>query len=284
MRHQSWPEDRNHTFSQEEAMFISANGIKTHYELSGKKDGPVVMLSHSLASSLKMWEPQMETLRSHYRVLRYDTRGHGQTETTPAPYTLELLEKDALGLLDQLGIEQVHWIGLSLGGMIGQAIALDHPRRLQGLALCNTTSIIPPEAQPIWDERIEGVRTIGMTSQREATMERWFTPSFLKTNPPILNLIQEEFLATPPEGYIGCASAIRRLNYLNRLQEISLPTLILAGDDDQATPVSASRAMHERIRNSTLVVFPSTRHLSNVEQAEAFNRHLLEFLRSVVKI
>ncbi len=262
-------------------MFVTANGIRIHYELSGRKDGPVVILSHSLASSLKMWEPQMGMLESLFRVLRYDTRGHGKSETTPAPYTLELLGEDAIGLLDQLGMDQVHWVGLSMGGMIGQSIALNHPHRLRSLALCDTAAIIPAEAQPIWNERIEGVRNIGMESQFETAMERWFTPSFLGLNPPILTLIKEEFSATPAEGYIGCAGAIRRLNYLSRLSEINLPTFIIVGEDDPATPVSASEAIHERIRNSKLVILPSTRHLSNVEQAEAFNTHLLKFLKEV---
>ncbi len=264
-------------------MRIKVKGMDIHYEISGRQDRSVVMLSHSLASSLKMWEPQIEMLRLHFRVLRYDTRGHGQSQTTSPPYTLELLAEDAIGLLDALSIEQVHWVGLSMGGMIGQAIALNFPQRLLSLSLCDTSSIVPPEMQPVWEERIEGVRTIGMTSQFEATMERWFTPSYLQSHSPMLSLIKEEFLATPAEGYIGCASAIRQLNYLNRLSKINLPTLIMVGEDDPATPVSASQAIHERIKNSKLIVLPSTRHLSNIEQAEAFNRHLLEFLRSVVK-
>jgi len=262
-------------------MLIMANGIKINYEISGKKDGPVVILSHSLASSLKMWEPQMEMLRSHFRVLRYDTRGHGQSQTTQAPYTLELLGEDAIGLLDTLGIEKVHWVGLSMGGMIGQSIALNHPHLLLSLSLCDTGAVVPTEMQPIWDERIEGVQKIGMKSQLETTMERWFTPSYLQLNSPMFTLIKEEFLATPPGGYIGCASGIRRLNYLERLHKINLPTLIIVGEDDPATPVSGSEAIHERIRNSKLVILPSARHLSNVEQAEAFNRHLLGFLKSV---
>jgi len=262
-------------------MYIKANGIRIHYELSGRKDGPVVMLSHSLASSLKMWEPQMGMLESHFRVLRYDTRGHGKSETTPAPYTLEILGEDALGLLDELGMDRVHWVGLSMGGMIGQSIALNHPKRLKSLALCDTASIIPPEAQPIWDERIEGVRRKGMESQLEATMERWFTPSFFNLNPPMLTLIKEEFLATPAEGYIGCAGAIRRLNYLERLGDINLPTFIMVGEDDPATPVSASRAIHKHIKNSKLVILPFTRHLSNVEQPRVFNENLVEFLMNV---
>lgn len=261
-------------------MRIKVNQIEIHYELSGQESRPVVMLSHSLASSLKMWEPQMDVLGSHFRVLRYDTRGHGKSEVTPAPYTLELLGEDAIGLLNQLGIEHVHWVGLSMGGMIGQAVALYYPQRLLSLTLCDTSSVVPAEMQPIWEERIEAVRTSGMSSQFEATLERWFTPSYRSLNPPMLKVIEEEILATPPEGYIGCAYAIRRLNYLDRLREISLPTLILVGEEDPATPVSASQAIHEQIQNSTLVILPRCRHLSNVEQAEAFNTHLLAFLKT----
>lgn len=261
-------------------MRMKVNRMEIHYELSGEESRPVVMLSHSLASSLKMWEPQMDVLRSHFRVLRYDTRGHGKSEVTPAPYTLELLAEDVMGLINQLGIDRVHWVGLSMGGMIGQAVALHYPQRLRSLTLCDTSAVIPAEMQPIWEERIEAVRTRGMSSQFEATMDRWFTPSYRSLNPPMLKVIEEEFLATPPEGYIGCASAIRRLNYLNRLGEIHLPTLILVGEDDPATPVSASQAIHGQIQNSTLVILPHCRHLSNVEQAEAFNTHLLAFLKT----
>jgi 3-oxoadipate enol-lactonase len=168
-----------------------------------------------------------------------------------------------------------------MGGMIGQSIALNYPYRLLSLSLCDTAGIIPAEAQPIWEERIEGVRKGGMSCQLEATMERWFTPSFLSLNPPMLTLIKEELLATPPEGYIGCAMAIRRLNYLDRFNEITLPTLIMVGEDDPATPVSASEAIHERIRDSKLVILRSARHLSNVEQPGVFNENLTEFLMKV---
>ncbi len=259
---------------------MKVNQIEVHYELSGRERRPTVMLSHSLASSFKMWEPQMEGLRSHFQVLRYDTRGHGKSEVTPAPYTLELLCEDAIGLLNFLGIDRVHWVGLSMGGMIGQAVALHYPQRLLSLTLCDTSAVIPEEMQPIWEERIEAVRTQGMFSQFEATMDRWFTPSYRRLNPPMLKVIEEEFLATPPEGYIGCASAIRKLNYLDRLRDISLPTMVLVGEDDPATPVSASQAIHGQIKNSTLVILPHCRHLSNVEQAEAFNTHLLGFLKT----
>jgi 3-oxoadipate enol-lactonase len=261
-------------------MRIKANGIQINYELSGKKGAPIVVLSHSLSSSLLMWNPQMDVLNPHFRVLRYDMRGHGKSDAPTGAYTLELLGEDVIGLLDTLNINQVHFVGLSLGGMIGQYLTLIHPHRLKSLALCDTSAIAPADAQPLWQERIEKARKQGMESLLEETMERWFTPSFLKQNPPILALIRQEFLATPASGYIGCIEAIRRLNYLDQLSRIKIPTLIMVGEDDPGTPVSASEAIHDRISNSKLVILPSARHLSNIEQNEAFNVHLLEFLKN----
>jgi 3-oxoadipate enol-lactonase len=262
-------------------MFIKANGIQMNYELSGKKDAPLVILSHSLGSSLLMWNPQMKALEPHFQVLRYDIRGHGKSEAPPGAYTLELLGEDTVALLDVLEIEKVHWIGLSMGGMIGQSVALNYPKRLQSLALCDTMAVVPEEAQPIWQERIDAVRDRGVASQLEPIMERWFTPSFLKLNPYILGVIRNEFLATPAQGYLGCIYAIRKLNYLDRLSAIKIPTLIMVGEDDPGTPVSASEAMHQRIPDSKLVIIKSARHLSNVEQPEVFNTNLLTFLKSL---
>jgi 3-oxoadipate enol-lactonase len=259
---------------------IKANHIQINYELSGKEEAPVVALSHSLACSLVMWNPQMDDLSAHFQVLRYDMRGHGHSDVPPGPYTLELLAEDVIGLLDALGIDRMHFVGMSVGGMIGQALALNHAKRLRSLALCDTASSVPQEAQPIWQERIERTRAKGMVSQVDETMERWFTPAFLKQNPPMVGLIRKQMLATPVAGYLGCAEAIRKLNYLNRLSEIKLPTLIMVGEDDPGTPVSASQAIHERIPDSKLVILPSARHLSNVEQAEAFNAALLAFLKN----
>lgn len=262
-------------------MLIRANGIQMNYELSGKKAAPVALLSHSLGSSLLMWNPQRKALESHFQVLRYDIRGHGKSEAPPGAYTLELLGEDAVALLDALEIEKVHWIGLSMGGMIGQSAALNYPRRLKSLALCDTAAAIAPEAQPLWQERIDAVREKGVASQLEPTLARWFTPSFLKSNSYMLEVIRNEFLATPAQGYLGCIYAIRKLNYLDRLSEIKVPTLIMVGEDDPGTPASASEAMHQVIPNSKLVIIKSARHLSNVEQPEVFNTNLITFLKRV---
>ena len=260
-------------------MRIKTNTIEINYELSGKEGAPVVVLNHSLASSLLMWNPQMGALNPYFQVLRYDMRGHGKSDIPSGPYTLELLADDVIGLLDALKIDKAHLVGLSIGGMIGQSLALNYPHRLKSLALCDTASLIPQEAQPIWQERIDKTISKGMEGQVDETMERWFTPPFLKQGSPMLEIIRKQILSTPVQGYIGCAEAIRKLNYLDRLPEIKLPTLIMVGEDDPGTPVAASEAIHQRISNSTLVILPSARHLSNIEKATAFNEILLNFLK-----
>jgi len=261
-------------------MRIKANGIWMNYELSGKKGAPVVALSHSLSCNLLMWNPQIDALNPYFQVLRYDTRGHGNTDAPSGSYTLELLAEDAVGLLDALDMDRVAFVGLSMGGMIGQCLALNYPHRLKSLVLCDTASVIPAEAQPVWQERLDKVSTKGMEAIYEETLERWFTPAFLRREPPMVKLIREQILATSVAGYVGCGEAIRRLNYLDRISRIKTPTLIIVGEDDPGTPVSAAKAMHERILGSSLVVLPSARHLSNVEQAEPFNAALLKFLKN----
>ena len=259
-------------------MKILANDIQINYELTGQARAPVVLLSHSLASSMVMWNPQLESLEAHFQVLRYDMRGHGDSDAPDGAYTLELLAEDAIALLDTLGIDTAHFVGLSIGGMIGQGLALDHADRLKSLALCDTSAIMPDEAQPILQERIAAARENGMADQVDGTMERWFTPQYLKENPPEVEMIRQQVRATPLAGYIGCSEALGGLNYLERLPEIKLATLIMVGEEDPGTPVAASEAIHERIAGSQLVILPSARHLSNIEQAQAFNQSLMGFL------
>ncbi len=260
-------------------MKIKTNDIQKNYELSGKEDAEVVMLSHSLGSSLSMWNPQMETLEAHFRVLRYDTRGHGNSDAPEGAYTLEQLGTDAVSLMDALKIDKVHWVGLSMGGMIGQCLALNNPHRLITLTLCDTAAVMPPEYQQMRQERIDTALSEGMVALEQPTMERWFTAPYLSENPPEVKSIRNIFLNTPVEGFVGCMAAIGKLNYLDRLSEINTPTLIIVGEEDLGTPVSASEAMHEHIPESRLLVLKSAAHLSNVEQVDAFNSALMGFLR-----
>lgn len=259
-------------------MQIKANGIQVNYEITGREGAPVVVLSHSLGSSLVMWEPQLLSLKPYFRVLRYDTRGHGGSEGAPGPYTFELLAEDVVGLLDGLGLSKIHFIGLSMGGMIGQALGLVHSDRLLSLTLCDTAAANPPGSREIWQERIDLVYKGGLAPLLEPTLERWFTPEFIRQAPPILGKIRQQFLTTSINGYVGCSQAIMDLDYLGRLPQIKAPTLIVVGEDDPGTPVVAAQAMQERIAGSKLVILPGARHLSNVEQAGAFNRAVSDFL------
>ena len=261
-------------------MLINVNGIQINYELSGKEAAPVVVLSHSLGSSMVMWNPQLEVLEPHFRVLRCDMRGHGDSQATEGDYTLDLLAADAIGLLDALKIEKVHFVGLSIGGMIGQCLAINYSDRFKSLTLCDTSPVLPEDAKPLFKERMDLARTQGMRALVEGTMERWFTPPYRAQNPPAIDLIRNQFLTTSVTGFNGCSAAIMGLNYLDRLAEIKLPTLIMVGEDDPGTPVEASETIHELIPSSKLVVLPSAAHLSNIEQSEAFNSHLLSFLQT----
>lgn len=262
-------------------MRVKTQTITTNYELSGTLNAPVVMLSHSLGSNLNMWDSQLEALEPRFRVLRYDTRGHGASDAPESAYTLDQLVDDAKALLDALKIDKAHFVGLSMGGMIGQGFGITHADRLLSLTLCSTSAFIPEAAQPIVQERIDTARKQGLQALVDGTLARWFTSEYLKKNPPEVARIRRLFLETPLAGYIGCSEAIRRLNYLKQLFQIKLSTLIMVGEDDPGTPVSASEAIHEGIAGSKLVIIPKMLHLTNVEKPELFNAHLLEFLCDV---
>ena len=262
-------------------MRILANDLHVNCQFSGPDQAPLVVLSHSLASSGVMWEQQVPALLDGYRVLRYDTRGHGGSDAPAGPYTLDDLGDDVIAMLDALEIERVHWVGLSMGGIVGQNLAIRFPQRLVSLVLCDTTSRVPAQARPVWDERIAVPEKSGMQPLCADTMERWFTPSFVVADSPELQTIREQFLYTPTSGYVGCCQAIRELDYTHRLSEIALPVQLIVGADDPTTPPDASRVIQQQIQGSSLTVIDDGSHLCNVEQPDAFNRALLEFLESV---
>jgi 3-oxoadipate enol-lactonase len=264
-------------------MKITANGIDMNYTLDGPAQAPLLTLSHSLAADVTMWDPQMPALTAKYRVLRYDTRGHGATDAPAGAYTLDQLGDDALALLDALGIRKTHWLGLSMGGMIGQTIALKAPDRFSSLILCDTSSRVPPEAKPLWEERIRTAETQGMKPLVEGTLSRWFTEPFRKQGGPALKQIEALIAGTNPRGYSGCCHAIAGLNLTDRIGAIKLPTLIVVGEEDQGTPVAASRAINEQIKGSELVILKSASHLSNVEQPAAFTKAVVGFLDKVAR-
>lgn len=259
-------------------MKVKANGIEMHYTLDGPAGAPVVTLSHSLATDLSMWDPQMEALRARYRVLRYDTRGHGGTDAPAAAYTLEQLADDASALLGALGIAKTHWCGLSMGGMIGQTLALERPDLFASLALCDTSSRIPAEAKPLWADRIKIAHDRGMEPLVEPTLARWLTAPFRERRKDVVDVVAQMIRSTPALGYAGCCHAISALDLTDRISAISIPTLIVVGEEDQGTPVAASKVMNERIKGSELVILPAAAHLSNLEKPAEFTSAVTSFL------
>lgn len=255
---------------------IKANNININYRLDGPEDGPVVMLSNSLMSNYTMWDDQMEALTLKFRVLRYDQRGHGGTQITKGPYTVELLAEDAYALTEVLGIGPIHFVGLSMGGFTGQILAIKYPEKILSLTLSDTACAMPPES--LWNERIEVARNEGLEALMPGTLDRWFTPPFHQIGNEKLEKVRSMILGTDPDGYIGCAQAIRDMFLCNNLAEIAVPTLILVGEGDQACPVSAAKTLHKGIAGSNLVIIPQSAHLPNIEQTIIFNETLVAFL------
>lgn len=222
-----------------------------------------------------MWDAQVEALKHDYRVVRYDTRGHGNSAVPEGDYRLEDLLDDLLGLLDSLKLERIHFVGLSLGGMIGQLLAIHHSDRVHSLFLCDTASEMPPG---IWDARIAKARREGMEPLLDGTIERWFTADFREKEPAFVDKVRTMVAATPPQGYAACATAIKELATTPLLEKIAVPTCILVGADDPSTPVEASEKLHRGIANSELKIIPHAAHLANLEQPTAVNAELNRFL------
>jgi 3-oxoadipate enol-lactonase len=261
-------------------MKTRANGIDVNYEIHGKEGAPWLVLSHSLACSVRMWDPQIAALEGEYRILAYDTRGHGATEATKGAYTLELLADDLFFLLKELKITAAHYCGLSMGGMIGQTFALKYPGVFRTLTLADTTSRYPAEAAPVWADRIKTVESKGMEPLAQPTLERWFTEPFRKSHAAAVDGIRKLIVSTPVAGYAGCCHAIPKINLTARLKEIKCPILVIVGADDPGTPPAMAKEIHDNAPGSKLVVLPQAAHISNLEQPEGFSRALREFLRS----
>ncbi|MFN0041464.1 MAG: 3-oxoadipate enol-lactonase [Burkholderiales bacterium] len=257
-------------------MKLATNGIQINYAVEG--DGPWLVMSHSLACDLSMWEEQVPLFRKHFRVLRFDTRGHGASDAPSGAYSLDMLADDLLGLLDGLKIEKPHFVGLSMGGMIGQTFALQHPGRLRSLVLCDTSSRIPPEAGALWEGRINTAMEQSMEPLVEPTLKRWFTEPYIAANPAMMARVAKLIRSTPATGYAGCCHAIRRLDLTAKLGAITSPVQVVVGEQDAGTPVAMSKAICEAIPGSELVIIPSASHLSNLEQPETFSRAVLQFL------
>jgi 3-oxoadipate enol-lactonase len=259
-------------------MEISANDITINYQLDGPEDAPVLVFSNSLATSLAMWDDQVHRLKNSFRILRYDNRGHGSTPPTPGPYTLELLSRDLLGLLDALGLEKVSFCGLSMGGMVGQWLGINAPDRLERLVASNTASYFPNKE--MWRERIEMANDNGIAAIAEASIKRWFTPGYRDRvdTAPTIDRARSFIMETTVDGYLGCAVAIRDMDFRDQLARINVPTLVIVGDKDPATLPEYGELIASKIKGAEYAVIPDAAHLSNIEQAEVFTKTLVDFL------
>jgi 3-oxoadipate enol-lactonase len=252
--------------------FVDLGELRTRYELTSAK-GPVLVLSNSLGTDYSMWDPQMEEFAKHHRVLRYDTRG--QSTVTPGDYTIEQLGRDVVRLLDALGLDRVHFCGLSMGGMIGIWLGVHAPNRLQRLVLCNTAARIG--SKEMWNARIATVRKQGMKTVAAAVIERWFTPEFRVSFPERVAQAQRRLENSPPEGYAACCAAIRDMDQRETVGQIKVPTLVIYGGKDPVSPVTDALFLEDQIEGAVKVELNAA-HLSNVEQPDAFTEAVSYFL------
>jgi 3-oxoadipate enol-lactonase len=258
---------------------IAANGIEMNYELAGPPGAPVVMLSNSFLTDFAMWDLQAPAFSKTYRVLRYDPRGHGNTQSSPPPYSIDLLVADAIGLLDALDIRRVHFLGLSMGGVVGQLLASRHSERLLSLLLSDTACYLPPESA--WDDRIDLAMTKGTAAFVQPMTTRWLTAAYYERHPEIVSKLAAMIAKTSVDGAVGCAQALKKANLGSLLSGIKVPTLVIVGEKDIGTPVSAAQYLHQEIKGSKLVIIKDAAHLPNIEQSEAFNRTVLDFLSAL---
>jgi 3-oxoadipate enol-lactonase len=252
--------------------------VIVHHVVTGPADAPPLVLSNSLGADLRMWDPQAETLAERFRLVRYDTRGHGGSPVPDGPYAIDHLGQDVLALLDHLEIERAHFAGLSLGGMTGLWLAINAPERLDGLVLlCTSANLGPAET---WRDRAETVRAQGTEAVADAGVGRWLTERFREAHPDTANRLREMIAATPDSGYAACCAVIEHMDLTPGLAGISAPTLVIAGAQDPVTPPEHSERIAAAVDGARLEVLDPAAHLANVEQPEAVTRLILEHLEA----
>jgi 3-oxoadipate enol-lactonase len=251
--------------------------VDLHFTDSGG-DGEAVLLAHAIGCDHRLWEELGARLAKRFRVIAFDARGHGRSPLAHRPYSLEILADDARALLDKLGIVRAHWIGLSLGGMVGQAFALRHPARLLKLVIANSTASYGAEGRAMWQARVKQVQEGGLAAIREASTSRWFSEGFRASQPQRVDQIMARFVETPVEGYLGCCDAIANLDYADDLIRIKAKTLVIAGEADVGTPPAMSQAIAAKIPGAKLAVIPGAAHLSVAEKPAEFADLVERFL------
>lgn len=255
--------------------FAERNGTHLFYTVDGPENAPVLMLSNSLGTTHQMWEPQLAAFSQKFRVVRYDRRGHGQSSAPSDPYSLEDLGLDALAILDAVGAKKAHWCGLSMGGMTGLWLAANHPDRIAKLVATSSATFMGPAE--LWNGRIKTAQDKGIEVLAAPTMQRWFTPDFIRGSQDKVAFIREQFLQTAVEGFCGCAAAMRDMDLRETIKSIKAPVLVIVGSDDQGTTPAEAGFVVSRIPDARGVILKGS-HIINVEQAEAFTGAVLDFL------
>ena len=260
----------------------NADGIvDLHYGIEGPEDAPVLVMANSLGTNLRMWDDQAPALRDRFRLLRYDHRGHGGSPVPSGPYAVEQLGRDALALLDRLGIDRFSFCGLSIGGAVGMWLASEAPGRVERLVLCCTSAHFgPPDP---WEARARTVRADGVGAVADTVLERWFTPEFRASRPATVWWAEEMLRSTPAEGYAGCCEAIRDADLRPGLGRISAPTLVIAGSEDPAAPVEKAEVIRDGVQNARLTVVERAAHIANVERPDEVTGEILDHLQPVLK-
>jgi len=258
-------------------MLLPLQGRRIHYDLVGPKEAPTICITHSLASDGGSWAEQVPVLlQAGFRVLRIDMRGHGGSDPVAGDYTMAALADDVAQVLAGLSISRVHYLGLSIGGMIGQAFALAHGDKLISAMWCDTLPASPSGMRAAWDERMGIVRRANSLEPiGDGTIERWFTDAFRARNPGRWKEIRDTIVATTPAGYLGCCAAILDYDFTPRLSSVRVPTLVVCGSDDMGTPASENRKIASLVPGARYEEIAGMRHFPNVEAPEAFNRIML---------
>lgn len=247
-----------------------------NHVLEGPEGAPVIVFTGSLGTDLGMWQPQSDALRSRFRTLRYEMRGHGRSEVPPGPYSMDDLGSDLVALLDRLGIERAAVCGLSIGGMISMWVAAHAPERVERLVLCCTSPLLGP--RDAWLERAATVRAGGVEAVADGVLGRWFTPAFRDSHPAVLERMRQVLVSTPREGYAGCCEAIAAMDLTGDLPSVNAPTLVLSAEHDPSTPPEHGRRIASLIPGARFELVSNAAHLASVEQAEVITALLLRFL------
>jgi 3-oxoadipate enol-lactonase len=258
-------------------MKIKANGIAINYQIEGPDHAPCLVFSNSLATTMAMWDEQAAALKDKFRILRYDQRGHGQTEAPAGRYAFDTLLADALGLLDALSIKKAHFAGLSMGGATALGLAEKHPDRFERIIVCDSPCQSTPQSSRQWEERILVAKDKGMAALIEPTVARWFPPETVAKNPSYLDKVRGMIRDTPANGFIGCAAALAAHDYASAVATVKRPVLFIVGEKDGATP-AAMRKLNEKLSGSRFVELSGAGHISNMDRPAEFTRAVRDFL------